>query len=212
MITNPNYEILPIKVFNDQGKANSFDVLCGVRYAILQQVDIVNMSFGNYKKEDELLKHLMATYGSSVLFIASAGNTDNNNDHLSHYPSSHDMDNLIAVAATDASAFEAASNLAYYSNYGPVSVDVAGPGVITNLVWRSILNTGTYDSSLWGVLTNQELAVLGTSYATAYVTAKAASTWTPDMTSPIELKNKMIQNAKYLPSLSQIKYSAYIGD
>jgi len=55
--------------------------------------------------------------------IAAAGNDTNNNDGGSHrYPCDYDLDNIICVAATDGE-----DDIASFSNYGAVSVDVGAP-------------------------------------------------------------------------------------
>ncbi|MDH4239042.1 MAG: S8 family serine peptidase, partial [Phycisphaerae bacterium] len=59
-----------------------------------------------------------------VLFVAAAGNSGVDNDSQPHYPSSYDVSNVIAVAATDDD-----DALASFSNYGAESVDVGAPGV-----------------------------------------------------------------------------------
>ena len=47
-----------------------------------------------------------------------------NNDIFPFYPASHDAPNVIAVAASDYY-----DSLAWFSNYGTTSVDLAAPGV-----------------------------------------------------------------------------------
>jgi hypothetical protein len=67
---------------------------------------------------------------AGILFIAAAGNASNNNDSSPSYPpayntaSSAGYDAVISVAAIDQSG-----NLAWFSNYGATTVDLAAPGV-----------------------------------------------------------------------------------
>jgi len=80
------------------------------------------------------------------LFVAAAGNDNWNNDSATkHYPSSYDLTNIIAVAATDQS-----DSRASFSNYGATSVDVAAPGTSIfstrpdrQTVWSDDFETGT---------------------------------------------------------------------
>jgi len=58
-----------------------------------------------------------------VLVVAAAGNDGTSNDDTPHYPSSFDLDNIIAVAAIDR-----VGRLATFSNYGAGSVHVGAPG------------------------------------------------------------------------------------
>ena len=86
------------------------------------------------------------------LFITAAGNGNGDTDEegddhdigqtLHAYPCDHDTDNIICVAATDQ-----ADELASFSNYGAVSVDVGAPGVnILSTVADSIVLSETFES------------------------------------------------------------------
>ena len=61
---------------------------------------------------------------AGILFIAAAGNSGSNNDKRAHYPSSYELDNVLAVAATDNKDY-----LASFSCYGEEGVDLGAPGV-----------------------------------------------------------------------------------
>ncbi|MBK7368955.1 MAG: S8 family serine peptidase [Candidatus Eisenbacteria bacterium] len=65
-----------------------------------------------------------------ILFVAAAGNSGLDNDAMPQYPSSLDLPNVIAVAATDRD-----DQLASFSNWGATSVDVAAPGVDIYSTW-----------------------------------------------------------------------------
>ncbi|MFN9977853.1 MAG: S8 family serine peptidase, partial [Phycisphaerae bacterium] len=58
------------------------------------------------------------------MFVAAAGNSGLNTEIFHSYPSDYDLDNIISVAATNSN-----DQLAGFSNYGTVSVDLAAPGV-----------------------------------------------------------------------------------
>ena len=64
---------------------------------------------------------LFNAMNSSILHVAAAGNLGVNVDDSPHYPSSYNLDNIIAVAATDFN-----DNFASFSNYGN-TVDIAAP-------------------------------------------------------------------------------------
>ena len=86
----------------------------------------VNASYGFTGSEDEVEKEAIEALGEAgILFMAAAGNDadDNDNSYYGHYPSSYDLDNIVSVAASDADG-----QLAWFSNYGEVSVDLAAPG------------------------------------------------------------------------------------
>jgi len=86
----------------------------------------VNASYGFTGEEDELEKEAIEALGQAgILFMAAAGNSavDNDGTYATHYPSSYDLDNIVSVAAGDTDG-----QLADFSNYGVVSVDLAAPG------------------------------------------------------------------------------------
>ena len=63
------------------------------------------------------------------IFVAAAGNGNFigfgiDNDATPFYPSGYDLDNIVAVAATDRT-----DNIAVFSNYGATTVDLGAPGV-----------------------------------------------------------------------------------
>ncbi len=55
--------------------------------------------------------------------MAAAGNEDKDTDTQPHYPSSYDLDNIVAIAATDHNDQKAS-----FSNFGKRSVDLGAPG------------------------------------------------------------------------------------
>ncbi|MGB0904001.1 MAG: S8 family serine peptidase, partial [Mangrovicoccus sp.] len=98
-----------------------------------------------------------------------------NNDAFPHYPSSYDLDNLIAVAATDHN-----DDLAFFSNYGTVSVDVAAPG-------QNILST--VDGGGYAYYS-------GTSMAAPHVAAIAALMLEQNPTmSPLQIRDRLIETS-----------------
>ncbi|MBI2645922.1 MAG: S8 family serine peptidase [Deltaproteobacteria bacterium] len=87
---------------------------------------VMNISLGVLSEGDPFYAKQELEDSKDVLFVASAGNEDENNDVSPHYPSnfSSKLDNVISVAATDQNL-----ELADFSNFGPQTVDVAAPGV-----------------------------------------------------------------------------------
>lgn len=123
-------------------------------YAQINNVDIINCSFGKCSESNLIYESMQKFDG---LIICAAGNETNNNDKKPEYPASYDLDNIISVAATDVN-----DNLAYFSNFGKESVDLAAPGV-------SVYTTGNSDNKEgWYVSVN------GTSFSAPYVTGVAS--------------------------------------
>ena len=89
-------------------------------------VRLTNNSWGGGGFSQLVMDAIEASGDAGMLFMAAAGNSGYDNDITPHYPSSYDLDNIIAVAATD--QFD---QLAVFSEWGLVSVDLAAPGVAT---------------------------------------------------------------------------------
>lgn len=120
-------KIMPLQIFDlfedSPFNATTVNIIRAVEYAIDNDADIINCSFGGpsfsvfqksiYERADE----------NKILIVAAAGNNGQNNDNSPTYPAGYDLENIIAVAATDDS-----DDLSSYSNFGKVSVDVAAPG------------------------------------------------------------------------------------
>lgn len=148
---NVDFQILPVKAFGSDGRGSLFNISCALQYAINNNdVDVINMSFGWYKDNSEIIGNLLNEAGLSKVLVTSAGNKMNNNDFISHYPSGYDSPNLVSVAAHS----NLPGELAPYSNFGFQSVDLVAPG--------------SFD------LTNLEETVNGTSFSAAFVSAKCA--------------------------------------
>lgn len=147
--------------FYDNSEGTLFEALCGMHYAIDEGASTIVTSWGFRSLsippflEDVLQKGLIR----DVLFVASAGNNNENIDSgIPKYPSNATNANLMTVAAYD----EVAESLASYSNFGPVSVDL---GAIGHVIAPSIVNNATNLS--------QVDSVVGTSIAAPRVARTA---------------------------------------
>ncbi len=148
-----NVKIMALKFLDSGGSGYSSDAITCIEYAVANGAHIMSNSWGGGGFSQALNDAIVAAKNAGVLFIAAAGNSGSNNDVSPHYPSSYAVDNVIAVAATDHN-----DSLAYFSCYGPTSVDVAAPGVN---IYSTVPNNG-YNS------------LSGTSMATPHVAGLAA--------------------------------------
>lgn len=114
---NLNVKILPVKTFNSDGKGSTSNIALGIRYAVDNGADVLNLSFGGVHHS---FLHDAVEYAlkKNVVVVTSAGNDSENVS----YSCPADMDSVIVTSASDQS-----DEIAYFSNYGN-TVDVAAPG------------------------------------------------------------------------------------
>ena len=187
-----DFQILPVKAFDQDGRGTYFDILCGFRYAATKgDVDIINMSFGWYHTNYELLGRFVEESEDKVMLVSSAGNSDQNNDQTPHYPSSYNVSNGLSIAALAESPFNI--ELAYFSNYGTNSVDIAAFG----------------EGIPFYITPLEFVEVAGTSYANAFASAFGGLHFEPGI-SPQQLKSTVLSNTMQDNNLSTIKYQSYI--
>jgi subtilisin family serine protease len=117
-------KIMPLRFLNAYGSGSVADGIDAIDYAIDKGANIINASYGSYTFSAAERDAISRARNAGILFVAAAGNDSWNNDSATkHYPSSYDLNNIIAVAATDQN-----DSRAFFSNYGATSVDVAAPG------------------------------------------------------------------------------------
>lgn len=121
-------DIMVVKIQDDGPQPNFDRVNASANYARLNGAEIFNMSLGRdayFQEEEDLYKQLS---DQNILVIAAAGNGEpdgvgDNNDYMPQYPACYSADTIISVAAINQSG-----QLASFSNYGYMSVDIAAPG------------------------------------------------------------------------------------
>ncbi len=114
-------QIMPIRIVGINGTGTTADAVSAIRYADENGARIINLSWGGNNFSNILKDTIEA---SNALVICAAGNESKNNDYSPDYPASYTSSNIISVAASDNN-----DELAYFSNYGRTSVDLAAPGI-----------------------------------------------------------------------------------
>ena len=167
----PDAKVMAIKILDFDGFGTDFDVIQGVEYSILMGVRITNHSYGTLELSEAVREAFAAAEAAGQLVVTSAGNDGTDNDAEPHYPSGFDFDNIISVAATDR-----LDQLADFSDYGAITVDLAAPGVEI----LSLFPDGEY-----GLLD-------GTSMAAPHVAGVAALLLAQDPTLSVEELRRLI--------------------
>jgi uncharacterized repeat protein (TIGR01451 family) len=124
---NWSVQIMPLKAIGLTG-VNDGRLLEAFNYAKAMRqrgvnLRVLNNSYGGQQFSQALLDGVRELGDAGILFVASAGNETLNNDWVSHFPSSFDSPNVIAVAASTQFGL-----LANSSNFGGKSVHLVAPG------------------------------------------------------------------------------------
>jgi len=146
-------KLMPVKVLDAYGSGSLASVAAGMNYAVKRGVKIMSMSLGTSSYSSTIENAIIAAKNAGVLIVAAAGNSTQDTDIYPNYPSASTQPNVLAVAASNSS-----DGLAYFSNWGATSVDLAAPG-------QNILST---------YLGGQYAYASGTSMATPHVAGMAA--------------------------------------
>jgi subtilisin family serine protease len=184
---SPRVSIMACKFLNKDGWGSTDAAIRSVTYAVMNGAKVLNNSWGGGGFSQPMVEAIDVAKQAGVLFVAAAGNYNQDNDATPLYPASYTNDNIISVAATDYYDEKAS-----WSNYGKTTVDLAAPGV-------SVFST--MPRSLYGTLS-------GTSMATPHVSGAAALLWAHKPTLNVqELKNLILTTAEPVSSMRGITVS-----
>lgn len=178
--------LIPVKFIDDQDRGTTENAIRAIDYAVKAGARILSNSWGDDQGSDFLKQSIERAERAGALFVVACGNDSRDNDVIFDYPSSYEVDNIIAVAAVDNSG-----DLASFSNYGKKSVDIAAPG-------SNVMST-YYDPKLPGLTYDSQS---GTSMATPHVSGVAALMLAKNQTLTPQLMKKIIMDsARPMPAL-----------
>jgi hypothetical protein len=175
-------KIMAIKFLSGGGSGTIADAISAVQYATHMGAQLSNNSWGGGGYSQALYDAIQVAGEEGILFVAAAGNYSNNNDAYPSYPASYDLDNIIAVAATDHH-----DNLAGFSNYGLTTVDLGAPGV-----------------NIYSTMPNNNYSSLsGTSMAAPHVSGAISLLWAKcSKLTHTQVKQNILETVDNVPALS----------
>lgn len=122
--------LLPIKFMDASGSGRLSDAIAAIDYMVDLKLNhgvnikVSNNSWGGGGYSVALENAIKRARDAGILFVVAAGNDGTDVDQFPSYPGSYEVENIIRVAAVDSD-----QNLANFSNYGALGVDIAAPGV-----------------------------------------------------------------------------------
>jgi len=201
-------QIMSIRFLDTFGDGYSSDAVAAVNYVTMMRRDhgvtitAINASWGGELNDPFLYDAIEASGEAGILFVTAAGNggmdhIGDDNDMWPQYPASYDLDNIITVAATDHN-----DDLAVFSNYGAITVDLGAPGV-------SILST--FPTEVTGGMIRERFStthyetISGTSMATPHVSGVVALLYSLLPDSPYQrIRDAILDSVDPLTSLDGI--------
>ncbi len=115
-----NVRIMALRFIDGYDLGATSDAIAAIEYALANGARVINCSWGG-PYYSRALHDTMAR--ADALFVCAAGNGSANIDVQPFYPAGFGGENLLAVAATTAQ-----DTLAWFSNRGAQTVDLAAPG------------------------------------------------------------------------------------
>ncbi len=177
--------IMACKFLGKEGYGYTSDEIRCIDFAVSKGAKVINCSYGSRSFSQAQHDAFKRARDRGVLVVAAAGNDGLNTDVRPHYPSCLNLENVISVAAVDASGAQPS-----WSNYGPRSVDLGAPGVSI----LSSLGSGDGAYAWWS----------GTSMAAPHVTGAAALVLAHRPTATLaQLRGYLINTARPMQSLAQ---------
>jgi subtilisin family serine protease len=115
--------IMPLRILDAYGEGTVSNAILAIEYAVRKGARVINASWGTTDYSRSLFDVIQFCWRKGVLVVAAAGNNARNTDSDPFYPASYNLPTIISTAASNQD-----DTLAFFSNWGPSTVDVAAPG------------------------------------------------------------------------------------
>lgn len=120
----PSAQIMPVKVLDAGGSGWESTIADGIRYAVDEGADIINLSLGSYIPSNTIKAAIDYAETNNVLVIAAAGN--DYSFTIASYPAAYAS--VVSVGATTEDGYKAD-----YSNWGKVDVMAPGDNILSSV-------------------------------------------------------------------------------
>lgn len=177
----PQADIYSVKIADETGTTNTSLVLEGLNWAIQNEIDIINMSFGSYYYSDILNNYIEYVSDNGIIIVGAVGNDGMYEQNKIMYPAAYD--DVIAVGSGNAYA------TTNYSN-NSIDLDFVAPG----RMFTTTLEGG------YSYMT-------GTSASAAYITSIIALNWSNNISAD---SNHIINSIKRAGNIADSQ-DTYVG-
>jgi subtilisin family serine protease len=172
-----------------------------IDFAIQNGAKIINASYGGYSFSQTEYDAIARFRDAGGIFIAAAGNggvdvIGDNNDSTAEFPASYDLANIVSVAATGQ-----VDEIATFSNYGAVSVDLGAPGrrILSTIATNGV--TASYDDLSGTSMAAPQVAGVAALLKSLYYATSTATS------SVHAMKNALLNGGDSIAALSGITVS-----
>lgn len=163
---NPNAELYSVKILDCNNQTTLSQVVAGIYYAMEQDCNIINMSFGTNVDSKILHQAIIDASEQGILLVAAAGNKGGN---PVEYPAAYNE--VMAVGGTDITGQRMTDTC------DGKEVDILAPG-------SKVITTGLYG----GYLVTE-----GTSIAAAQVSGAASLIWAQDKSKSADFVRRLLE-------------------
>lgn len=121
---NWNVSIMALKFLDRNGSGQLSDAIPAIIYAADMGARLSSNSWGGGGFSQAMKDAITYARDKNSVFVAAAGNDNENNDSFPSYPANYEVENVVSVAASDRN-----DRLASFTNIGKQTVHLAAPGV-----------------------------------------------------------------------------------